>query len=133
MRPLGVAGDLRLLPGCQADIDITQRRIGFGFETVDIVINRSSAIFRGERAQIGNLGFELGDRLFEIEIGAHGPSSVGLAQKSSTEPESGKCRRKTPRQRRRNLTIATLYVKSKREGGCIRCPLSPVQPVQAIF
>ena len=76
MRPLGMARDLRLLPRRQLGIGVAQQLARLGLEPVDLGVDVESAAARG-LAQLGDAGLELGDRLFEIEIGQHCGARVG--------------------------------------------------------
>ena len=71
MRTLGMAGDLRLLPGRQLGIGLFQGLLGLGLELGEFLLDRHGALLGRERLQLGDLAFELRDRFFEIEIGAH--------------------------------------------------------------
>ncbi len=71
VRTLGVAGDLRLLPGRELRVGLFQGLLGFAFELGKLLLDRHGALLGRERLQLGDLAFELGDRFFEIEIGAH--------------------------------------------------------------
>jgi hypothetical protein len=71
MRPLRVAGHLRLLPRRQIGIDILQRLRGLRFETRHFVADRDGFAARGKGAEFFELGLELRHRFFKIEISAH--------------------------------------------------------------
>ena len=72
MRPLRMAGDLDLLPGSERGVEIGERLGGLGLELRQLLGDGDALAPLGQRAQFLHLGFELGDGLFEIEIGAHG-------------------------------------------------------------
>ena len=71
MRPLGMARDLRLLPRRQLGIGVAQQLGRLGLEPADLGVDVDVAAAR-RLAQLGDAGLELGDRLFEIEVGRHG-------------------------------------------------------------
>ena len=71
MRPLRMARDLRLLPRRQLGVEVAQRLRRLGLEPVDLVGDVGGVAARLHGAQFLDLLFEFGDRLFEIEIGAH--------------------------------------------------------------
>ena len=72
MRPLWMARDLRLLPGCQLGVEFPQRLVRLGLEALDLVADGDGVAARRHGAQLLDLGLQFGDRLFEIEIAAHG-------------------------------------------------------------
>ena len=72
MRPLRVARDLDFLPGRERGVKIGERLGGLGLELGQLLADRDALSLLGQRAQFLHLGFEFGDGLFEIEIGAHG-------------------------------------------------------------
>ena len=82
VRPLGVTGDLRLLPGGELGISLFQCLPRFRFELRKLLLDRHRTLLGGERLQLGDPAFKLGNRLFEIEIGAH------AAKKDSSNPPS---------------------------------------------
>jgi hypothetical protein len=61
-----VAGDLGLLPGCQARVDVLERLGRLGLEPADLLADGGRAVGRFERAKLLDLGLDLGDRLFEV-------------------------------------------------------------------
>ena len=71
MRPLGMAGHKGLLPGRQLAIEILQGLGGLGLQTGDVVGNGDGVTVLTERPKLLDLGFQLRDGLFEIEITAH--------------------------------------------------------------
>ena len=71
MGPLRMTGDKRLLPRRQRRVELLQRRRRLGLEASDIVRDGHGIVVGAEGAQFLELGFQLGDRLFEIEIAAH--------------------------------------------------------------
>ena len=76
VRPLGMAGDLGLLPGRELGIEVLERLRGLGLEAGDLLADRGRAVAGLERAQFLDLGLELGHRLFKIEITAHRASQM---------------------------------------------------------
>ena len=70
VRPLRMAGDLRLLPRRQLRIGVAQQLGGLGLEPADLGVEVELAGV-GRFAQLGDARFKLGDRLFEIEVGLH--------------------------------------------------------------
>src|SRR6185436_16053557 len=72
MRPLGMTCNLGLLPGRELGVGIDQRRAGLLFELLDLIRDRYRPLLAFHGAQLGDLAFQLGDRLLEIEIGADG-------------------------------------------------------------
>ena len=79
MRPLRVAGDLRLLPGGEVGIEFLQRRRRLGLQPADLVADGDRVAGLAHGAQFLDLGLQFGHRLFEIEIAAHAvPGSGGL-------------------------------------------------------
>ena len=70
-KTLRVARDLGLLPGCEPAVDVGERLVGAGGEPVDFVVDGDRAGIARQRFEFGDLAFEVGDRLFEIEIGLH--------------------------------------------------------------
>src|SRR5882672_4744172 len=71
MGPIGMTGDLRLLPGRQLAVDIGQRLRGAGLEARDIVVDGDGVALGAEGAQLLDLALEVGDRLFELEVDTH--------------------------------------------------------------
>ena len=71
MRAQLVARDLGLLPRCQSRIEVDERLLGLGLEPRQLVADRHGIALLPELAQFLDLGFEFGDRLFEIEIATH--------------------------------------------------------------
>ena len=73
MRPVGMARDLRLLPGRELGIGVDERLMRLLLQ-----LRRPLRRWRRnrrpplERPELGDLALELGDRLLEIEIGANG-------------------------------------------------------------
>ena len=76
MRALRMAGDLRLLPWRQIGIEIEQRLGGLGFQPGQFLADANALAIGAQRAQFLDLGFEIGHRLFKIEIAAHGPPGL---------------------------------------------------------
>jgi hypothetical protein len=92
VRPLGVPGDLRLLPGGQLRIGFLQRLARLGLKLGKLLLDGHGVLLGGQRFQLGDLTFKLGNRLFEIEISAHlakdGPSNPrfgGLPRRYAAE------------------------------------------------
>ena len=71
MRALGVAGDLRLLPGGELGIGLHQRRLRLGLELGELLLDGDGVLLGGERLELGDLALQLGNGLFEIEISTH--------------------------------------------------------------
>src|SRR5262249_28750253 len=71
MRPLGMAGNLSLLPRREFGIDVLEGLRGLGLETGNLLADGGGAVRRLDRAQLLDLGLELGHRLFEVEVAAH--------------------------------------------------------------
>ena len=69
MRPLRMARHQRLLPRRQIGVEIVQRLRRLVLDPRDLLADVAAG--RRQRAQFIDLGFEFGDGLFEIEIGAH--------------------------------------------------------------
>src|SRR5262245_49449907 len=75
---VGMAGNLRLLPGRQLGIGVDQRLLRLLLQLGDLLGDRHRAVLLAvQRLEIGDLALELGDRLLEVEIGANG---YGTAQ-----------------------------------------------------
>ena len=70
MRPLGMAGDLRFLPRCELGVSVLQSGLGLLFQLAHFVCDRDAVFVIVYGPQLGDFAFELGDRLFEVEIGA---------------------------------------------------------------
>src|SRR5690349_41508 len=83
MRSRRPARHLRLLPGGEVFVELGERLVRFCFEALDLVGDRHVAA-RLHGAQLLDLLFEFADRLFEIEVGAHRASDMGM--------QSGNCR-----------------------------------------
>ncbi len=71
MRPLRMARDEGLLPWREAGIEVLQGGGGLRLEAGDVVGDRDRVALLAEGAQFLDLGLQLGDRLFEIEIASH--------------------------------------------------------------
>src|SRR5262249_3711695 len=99
MRPLGMAGNLGLLPRRELGVEILECLRRLGFEAGDLLADGGGAVRRLERAQLLDLSLELGHRLLEVEVAAHraggqhgGPSSFArgpfaIAQRASRTPQ----------------------------------------------
>ncbi len=70
MRPLRVARDQGFLPRRQVGVEIAQRLRGLVLDPRNLIADIAAG--RRQRAQFVDLGVEFGDRLFKIEIAAHG-------------------------------------------------------------
>ncbi len=68
-----MAGHLRLLPRRERGIDIPQCLLGLALKPGTASGDRCTGLPIGERPEFGDLRLEFRNRLFEIEIGAHGP------------------------------------------------------------
>src|SRR5260370_740490 len=76
-RAVGMACNLRLLPGRQPGVGIDQRLLRLLLQPRDLFGDRYRAVVLDvEGLEVGHLALELGDRLLEIEIGANGEGSV---------------------------------------------------------
>ncbi len=71
VRPVGMARYLRLLPRRELGVSVDQRLLRLLLELRHLVSNGGRPIVAVERLQVGNLALQLGDRLLEVEIGAH--------------------------------------------------------------
>lgn len=71
MRALRVAGNLRLFPGAKLGIDFLGGILHASFETGDLVGGVDALVFGRELLQLVDLGLEVRDWLFEIEISLH--------------------------------------------------------------
>ncbi len=70
VRARGMAGNLGLLPRGQRLVDRPQQLGALAFEAFELLVD-VDVIAIGGGAQLGNLGFQFGDRLFEFEVGNH--------------------------------------------------------------
>src|SRR5262249_46475731 len=87
VRPLRVARHLRLLPRREVGKQRLQRLGGAGLEALDLLADRHRVAARLHGAQLLDLGLELGNRLFEVEIAAHRASErrhAGIPPNSSS-------------------------------------------------
>jgi len=71
VRPARMAGDQRLLPGGEALVEVPEGLVGLLLEARHLLGDGHASVARGDLAQFLDLGFEFGDRLFEIEVAAH--------------------------------------------------------------
>ncbi len=71
MRPIGMAGDLRLLPRRELGIEFLERLRCLGLQPGDFLADGGRAVARLECTQLVDLGLDLGHWLFKIEIAAH--------------------------------------------------------------
>ena len=78
MRPLGVAGDQGLPPGIEAAVEFVEQGRGLAVEGLRLVLDVHLGVLAGERAQFLGLALDLGEALFEVEIGLHAAGSVDL-------------------------------------------------------
>src|SRR5262249_2940346 len=76
MGSVGVAGDLRLLPGGEFRIDVAEGLFGPRFQAMDLVVDGDRVALVAQRLELLDLALKVGDRLFEIEIGAHPRSKI---------------------------------------------------------
>ena len=90
MRPLRVTRDLGFLPGRQVGVEVLERLGGLGLEPRNLIADRNrAASLHG--AQLLDLGFEFGNRLFEVEIAAHRGDDLGfLRPESRRSPRPGR-------------------------------------------
>ena len=75
MRPLRMARDLRLLPRRQPGIELLERDRSLALDAVDFLADGVAVGM--QRAQLVDLGLELGHRFFEIEVRTHRFRSTG--------------------------------------------------------
>ena len=68
MRPRGMAGHERLLPGRELRVGFSDERLRLRLQPGYIVLDMHRGILRRELAQFLDLSFQFGDRLFEIQI-----------------------------------------------------------------
>src|SRR5215467_8715824 len=74
--PVGMARHLRLLPGRQLRIGVGKGLLRLLLKLGDLLGNARGTLIDVDRPKFGDLAFELGDRLLEVEIGAHGCGTV---------------------------------------------------------
>lgn len=91
MRSLRVARDLRLLPGIELGIDFDDRLTDANLQPADFIGGVDALVFRCELLQLDDLAFEVGDRLFEVEIIVHEVRFRSLCP--GRFPGSAPCRR----------------------------------------
>ena len=84
MRPFRMPRDLRLLPRRQLGISVAQQLVGLALKLADLCIDVDRTAARG-LAQLGDAGFKLRNRLFEIEVGQHRGVRVGEAASAVNE------------------------------------------------
>ena len=70
VRPVGMAGDLHLLPRRQAGIGLLQQPVGLALKLTHLVGDIDLACIR-EMAKLFDFAFQLRDRPFEIKKGLH--------------------------------------------------------------
>ena len=71
MGPLGMTGDLRLLPRRELRVEILERLRRLGLEAGNLLADGGRAVARLERAQFLDLGLDLGHGFLEVEVAAH--------------------------------------------------------------
>ena len=71
VRPLRVAGDLRLLPGGEVGVELLERRRRLGLQAGDLVADGHRVAGFAHGAQFLDLGLQFGHRFLEIEVAAH--------------------------------------------------------------
>ena len=76
MGPLGMAGDLRLLPGRELGVEVLERLRRLGLEAGNLLADGGGAVARLECAQFLGLGLDLGHRFLEVEVAAHQAAQV---------------------------------------------------------
>ena len=97
MRPVGMAGDLRFLPGGQPLIDVGERLGGLRLELGDLLADRHRVALGAERAQLLDLALEVVDRLFEVEeckhpdLYADGRGDGAPAKRAETDRAAARC------------------------------------------
>jgi len=72
MRPIGMPRHLGLLPRRELGVGVDQRLLRLVLELRHLFGDGRGTIVAVDRPELGDLAFELGDRLFEIVIGADG-------------------------------------------------------------
>src|SRR3546814_9805746 len=65
-----MAGDLDLLPGRELGVDLPELAVRLRLEVADFLTDIHAV--RRQMAELLDLGFELKERLFEVEGGQHG-------------------------------------------------------------
>src|SRR5260370_25317282 len=93
MGAVRVARDLSLLPGIEVGVEVLERRRGPALKPGDLLGDSAGIARLGEGAQFLDLGLDLGDRLFEVEIAAHQASDGSAAvarNKPARWPKSSK-------------------------------------------
>lgn len=73
VRPVGMARHLHLLPRRQLAVDVAQRLLRTLLQPGDLVGDVDGLAALRQLLQLQDLAFEVGDRLFEIEIIEHPP------------------------------------------------------------
>ena len=71
MRALGVAGDQGLPPGVEGAVEVVEQRGGLAVEGGGLVVDVHLGVLAGQGAQLFGLALDLGEALFEVEIGLH--------------------------------------------------------------
>ena len=71
MRPVDVARHLRFLPRREPAVGLVEQRFELALQAADLLgdVQVGGA---AEMAELGDLAFEIGDRLLEVEKGPHG-------------------------------------------------------------
>ncbi len=80
--PLGMARDKRLLPRRELGVGVDQSGARLLLQLLDLLRDRDLALVVFERAQLGDLAFELGDGLLEVEIGSDGNRAIQVGSRS---------------------------------------------------
>jgi len=76
MRALRMAGDLRFLPGRELGVQVLQGERGFCLKPANLFADGDGIAALAHRAEFLDFGLQLGHRLFEIEIAAHGSGQM---------------------------------------------------------
>jgi hypothetical protein len=84
-----MARHLGLLPGRQFGVGFFEGSFRLLLQQFDFIVNRNRPVLAFQRFQILDLAFQLGDRFFEIEIGAyHHQGCVAQKQLAVREHEA---------------------------------------------
>ena len=86
VRPLRVARDLRLHPGIKRGVGLVPHLRGLAAQAGDLGLE--GVLGRGQQRQLLDLGFQIGDRLFEIEI-VRGHDGVRKQRAAEGAPRQG--------------------------------------------
>ena len=71
MRPLGVPGDLGLLPRIELVVEVLERLLRLVLKAADFLVERFGVAVSGNRCQLGNAALQIGDLVFEFQIVFH--------------------------------------------------------------